>query len=110
MPGDIEPRIADRKAKCKKIGAIALPFIIVEVQDDTVVKNVYVSVQENVYIVPSVLKALDVCFKVFHVLQLKYPLECEHLWLFIQLGIYQIQTKFDNKIPSLIDIVHKVNL
>lgn len=45
--------------------------------------------------------AVDVCFKVFHVLGLKYPTANEHIWLLIQKCIYKFATKWDNIIPRI---------
>lgn len=66
------------------------------------IKNItssYVIIDQNLYKVPSVLKAIDICFKVFHVLHVQYPLECEQIWLFLQKAIYKISTTWDKKIP-----------
>lgn len=59
------------------------------------------------YRVVSVLKAVDICFQLMHTLNLKYPYECEHVWMFIQLGIYNLKTVYD-KIPNILDIVNKI--
>ena len=53
----------------------------------------------------NLLKALDICFKTYQVLNLEYPFETALLWTFIQNRIYNIKTKFDIKTPSLIAAV-----
>ena len=36
----------------------------------------------------SILKCIDVCFKLFYVLDLSYPWQCTTAWEFIQKGIF----------------------
>lgn len=38
----------------------------------------------------ALLQAIDVCFKAFFILDIKYPKECEHVWEFLQSVIYEI--------------------
>lgn len=40
-------------------------------------------------------KALDICFKIFHVFNVEYPIESSDVWLFIQTFFYNIKTKYD---------------
>lgn len=47
------------------------------------------------------LKAIDVAFKTFQVLNLNYPFECQLIWGFIQQRVYSIFTKYDSKSPCL---------
>jgi len=43
----------------------------------------------------SALKAYDMCFKIFHVFNVEYPIESHDVWLFIQTFFYNIKTKYD---------------
>lgn len=86
-----------------------LPFVIVEAPNYTEIKNIYVSFDTILYKVISVLKGIDVCFQLIHVLNLVYPFEAEHIWMFIQLAMYNLKTKFDN-IPNILDIVNKIKI
>lgn len=76
----------------------------------TELKTFYVSIDNTLYTAPTVLKAVDICFKSFHVLEARYPKESEHIWLLIQLGIYNIKTAYDNKIPNIFDLIKKIEL
>lgn len=73
------------------------------------IKDIHVSSDSFMYKAPSVLKAIDICFTLTHVLNLKYPYESEHVWLFIQRAMYDMKTRYDN-VPNIIDIVNKVQL
>ncbi|XP_063959988.1 uncharacterized protein LOC135155148 isoform X2 [Lytechinus pictus] len=44
----------------------------------------------------SLLKAVDVCFKLFYVLDLEYPSACYTTWEFIQKVLYQVNAKDRN--------------
>ncbi|KAE9522651.1 hypothetical protein AGLY_016956 [Aphis glycines] len=58
-------------------------------------KQVLVYFDDVKYKLLTVLKAIDVCFKIFHVFNLEYPLECSNVWLFLQVYFYEISTKYD---------------
>lgn len=84
-------------------------FIIVVGPTLTAVTNVFVSIDSILYSVPSVLQALDICFKAFHTSSAKYPPESEHIWLIIQRFIYKIKTIWDKKIPVVEKILQDLN-
>lgn len=48
------------------------------------------------YKVFSAFKAADICLKIFHVFNLEYPLQCNNVWLFLQIYYYAILTKYDS--------------
>lgn len=108
MSGDIANIIEEKRKKFDKYGLPLLPFIIIEGPSYTDINYIYVSYNHILYKVPSVLKGVDVCFQLIHVFNLKYPYESEHVWMFIQLGIYNMKTIYD-KIPNILDIVNKIN-
>lgn len=47
-------------------------------------KQVMVYFDDVKYKIITILKAIDVCFKIFHVFNLEYPLESYNVWLFLQ--------------------------
>ncbi|KAE9542344.1 hypothetical protein AGLY_003471, partial [Aphis glycines] len=47
------------------------------------------------YMTFTILKAFDVCFKIFHVFNVEYPHESEDIWLFLQKVFYNIHNKYD---------------
>ncbi|CAH1117061.1 unnamed protein product [Phaedon cochleariae] len=44
----------------------------------------YISIDNNVYLIESCLKAVDVTFKIFFALDARYPPESSHIWTYIQ--------------------------
>lgn len=47
------------------------------------------------YKIFSAMKAYDMCFKIFHVFNVEYPIESNDVWLFIQTFFYNIKTIYD---------------
>lgn len=57
--------------------------------------NVYCVVDDILQPQNSIVAAVDLCFKIFFVTHCNYPEESQHLWLTLQLGFYEISTKYD---------------
>lgn len=55
------------------------------------VQNVYVIMDKIQYKCESVLKSIDLLFKLFFVLNIKYPVQSEHIWQLIENGIFLIE-------------------
>ncbi|XP_030762270.1 uncharacterized protein LOC115887090 [Sitophilus oryzae] len=107
IPGDIPKAIEDKKKKLAKYGLTLQPFVIIEGASYNNISNVYVSFNNILYKVNSVLKGVDTCFQIITIFDLKYPYEAEHVWLFLQKSVYNIHTKYDN-IPNILDIINKI--
>jgi len=54
----------------------------------------------------TVIRAIDLCFKIFHLFDLEYPIQSGAVWLFIQKYLYSIKTKFDKSHPNLNQIIY----
>lgn len=50
----------------------------------------YCAVNNTIYAAESVVKSLDITFKIIFALDLKYQLECHHIWSCIQKILYAI--------------------
>jgi len=55
----------------------------------------YVMVERRLIKAASVVNAVDLCFKVFYVLQLQFPEECFPVWSFFDHSVFKI-----NEAPS----------
>ncbi|XP_075148254.1 uncharacterized protein LOC142229060 [Haematobia irritans] len=60
------------------------------------------------YKVANHVLALDTCFKLFNVLDLKYPDSCKNVWLFLQQHIYEIVVDDSEKTPILVTILNDI--
>lgn len=83
------------------------PYILIEGPSLTDVKTSYIVVDDIRYQFNSVLKALDICFKCFHVFHCQYPPQGEHLWLLVQKALFGIDTKYDKILPYTADITER---
>lgn len=81
------------------------PFIII-VGSPLHPKEILVYFDSIKYKVFTIIRAIDVCFKIIHLFNLEYPLESCAVWLFIQKFLYNIKTKYDKSIPNLNQIIH----
>jgi len=61
------------------------------------------------YKVFSILHAIDVTFKLFHLFNLEYPPQSVLVWLFIQKFFFSINTKFDVPCHTLGQIISDLN-
>ncbi|KAJ8913335.1 hypothetical protein NQ315_013306 [Exocentrus adspersus] len=60
------------------------------------------------YELDSAKKAFDTLFKIFHVLDAKYPIQAEHIWVLIQKGLYKVSTPQDIVPPYILHILNSV--
>lgn len=85
------------------------PFILVTGPSLNNIVNYFVVLNDIFYDLTEAklpgLKALDICFKLFHALNIEYPEESYHIWLLIQKFVYKIGTAFDRTIPQIESIV-----
>jgi len=56
----------------------------------------------------SVIKAIDLCFKIYHVFNIEYPIESLNVWLFIQRYFFYIKSKFDKSCPIIQQIISEL--
>lgn len=54
----------------------------------------------------SVLKAIDTCFKIFHVFNVQYPAASDHIWILMQRKLYKFITKYDKTPPYILEIIN----
>ncbi|XP_036148758.1 uncharacterized protein LOC105835274 isoform X2 [Monomorium pharaonis] len=107
-PGDIEIEIQQKRNKALELKQTVQPFIIIVGLSLRQIDSYYVVVDDVLYKLDNILKAIDICFKIFMVLDAQYPTECEQVWLFFQLYIYKQRTKNDKVIKSVLDFHEKI--
>lgn len=56
----------------------------------------------------SVIKAIDLCFKIYHVFNIEYPIESLNVWLFIQRYFFNIKSKYDKSCPIIQQIISEL--
>ncbi|CAI6348452.1 unnamed protein product [Macrosiphum euphorbiae] len=67
--------------------------------------------QEAAFILETVIKAFDVCFKSFHTFNLEYPVKAKQVWTFFQIYFYGIQaaSKSDQQFLSVKSLLKDIN-
>jgi hypothetical protein len=73
------------------------------------ISQIFVRVANHNYKVSSIVEGIDALFKLFFVLNVKYPFEGSAIWLFIQQYFYGIKLKTDAKIAKVISLLAMLN-
>lgn len=55
-----------------------------------------------------IIKAIDVCFKLFLVTNADYPVQSAPVWYFLQRGVYDIDSGFDDVPPDVLALVNRL--
>ncbi|XP_066586857.1 uncharacterized protein [Prorops nasuta] len=106
IAGDINLLIEKRRDAMKEYKIPLQPSIIVLGSTLTKVEKIYITLDDILYEVSSALDAVNICFQLFFVLNIKYPPESQHIWELIQYYFFQIKTKFDKYIPFVTELMN----
>jgi hypothetical protein len=71
------------------------PLICVVGADFQIAKDFYVYYFNTYYKFSSIIRAVDICFKIFQVFNLKYSIQSILVWTFIQHYFYNIHCESD---------------
>lgn len=71
------------------------PYVIVTGPSKKELDGFYVSINNTLYKLPTLLDAIKTCFASFHVFGASYPFESEHIWLIFQKVLFGFDTKYD---------------
>lgn len=104
----MENEVAKKRTKMDNMGLHLQPFIIVVGPSAEALESVHIRIDDITYMIPSLLTALDVLFKIYITVNIAYPLESENICYFIQRGIFNIQTVFDDPSPFVSDTIDKI--
>lgn len=72
-------------------------------------KEIIVYFDSILYKVHSILRSIEVCYKIFHLFNLEYPCQSSIVWLFFQNYFYGETSSFDKPNPKLIQILSDLN-
>ncbi|XP_064635514.1 uncharacterized protein LOC135492800 isoform X1 [Lineus longissimus] len=68
------------------------PFVLA-LGDRTSPTQAFLIIEKNALEYPTLLKAVDACFKAFYVLDIEYPANCIIVWQFIQELVFDVRSK-----------------
>ncbi|KAJ8937040.1 hypothetical protein NQ314_012063, partial [Rhamnusium bicolor] len=88
---ELHERIEARNEKLKKFGLTVQPFAVIV--GDLSHPTYIIVVDEVQYKVDTGIRALELLFKLFHGLDIEYPPESEHIWLFIEELVFKLKPR-----------------
>lgn len=94
--------------KLKKQGNPIQPFILV-VGSIFNIKEILVYFDSVKYKVHSILRSIEVCYKIFQLFNIQYPPESSVVWLFIQKYFFNYSSIYDIPHPKLTQILNELN-
>lgn len=69
------------------------PFILAVGEDVLSIKEIFVYFDGIRFTFPHFLRAVDICYKIFHVFNLDFPKKAQMFWSFIQTYFYKSQAE-----------------
>ncbi|KAL7299835.1 hypothetical protein TKK_0007575 [Trichogramma kaykai] len=110
IDGDVEKIKSEQRAFALEHKKTLQPYIIVRGEKIENIEECFVIIDEVEYQIESVLQAFVICFKSFHVFNLKYPLESEHLYMIIQKFLeIKENTKWNAEFPTTAHVMKRVD-
>lgn len=76
---DITKVQEEKRKAAADLGITLQPFIIAVGLSKADISDIFISVDDTLYKVLSALKAIDLCFKIFQVFDVEYPIESTHI-------------------------------
>lgn len=102
---DIYEFIERQRDKVQQYQKTLQPFVIIVGKDFQNITDTYVIVDKQPFRFDTVVRAVDVCFKVNFALNTEYQIQSKSLWLFLQQAVYNIrlQNDIDPRVDQLLD-------
>lgn len=94
--------------KLRNLGHPIQPFILV-IGSIFYQREILVYFDSILYKLHSILRAVEVCYKLFHLFNLQYPIESDIVWLFIQKYLFCFSSKYDKPYHKLSQILSELN-
>lgn len=107
--GEVNQLIEEKKKKCLSNGTTLQPLIVIIGEQITSLEYFFIYIEDIKYKLSTFKKCFDILFKMYQVLNLKYPPESINVLTFIQKQIYNIDLNQDIKTPNLLDLITKFN-
>ncbi|XP_011884131.1 PREDICTED: uncharacterized protein LOC105571267 [Vollenhovia emeryi] len=102
---DITKVQEERRKTAASLGITLQPFIIAVGPSNADISDIFISVDDTLYKVPSTIQAIDLCYKIFQVFDIKYPIESTHIWLLFQRVLYSYENCFDKMTPNITEAI-----
>lgn len=106
IPGNYNKLSEERTRKIQRMGLSVQPYIVVIGAEEN--QKFYVRVNAITYELPSLLKAIDVLFKLSLAYDIAYPPECSNICYALQWGLLNIHTALDKKISFVFNTLNRI--
>lgn len=104
--GDIEQTIINQREKALAKKLSIQPYIILQGSLSEGVSAPLLIIDDVKYQFQSITKSFDTLFKLYHTFNARYPKAGDHLYLIIQRCVYKIETKYDNVVCYIMDVLN----
>lgn len=91
----LQTKMTERKVKLNNLSLPILPLIGAIGESFGDLQRNFVIINNIFYEFPSLIDAVDACFKIFIALRSEFPPEGVNFWTFIQKFVYQIDTPWN---------------
>lgn len=102
---DFKTEIDKLQDRCSSSKTTLQPLIVVVGEDISNSTDFYVYFDDVKYKLTSFVSSIDLCFKIFHVFDLKYPEYCEGVWNFIHKYFFDSNGMKENIFPNVCGLV-----
>ena len=106
-PGDVDREIDKLREIAVHQGMTVQPYLLI-VGNVKEVKSVFIVIDNITYKGTSFLHSLQLLYKIYHVFNIKYPCQSNHIWYVIQKCLFDMTTPYDSSIPYVMDIVKQL--
>lgn len=90
-----------RQERATKLKETVQPYIIAIGPQLTAIEAFYIIIDDIMYKMENVLKAVDILYKIFQVLNVKYPSACEHRFGYLYKNIFMGERQSGISVISL---------
>lgn len=87
---ELQASLERQRAKCLLHGDTLQPLPIIIGNDFDNLKCI-ITIDNYKFQTETVLSCIDICFKLYHSLNAKYPTDSQHVWCFLQKYVYDIK-------------------
>ncbi|XP_017475753.1 PREDICTED: uncharacterized protein LOC108366005 [Rhagoletis zephyria] len=106
---DYQRKYDEMKCKAMERGISLQPQILVIGKELSRLESYYIVFDNILYKVPTFVRALDILFKLFHVLNFEYPIEAKYLFDFIEKYFFKFECSVNPNILLLINYLESTN-
>jgi hypothetical protein len=108
LANQVREVVSRRRERLYALGERMQPMVVL-VGELSAISAAYVVLDDTTWLVPTAVKAVDICFKAYHVLHAQYPVE-SHAWMLLQRLVYCISTKWDIVSPTVNAVISNLSI